>query len=32
MILHPDGQKLLFHEARTPNTFTREPVDDDQIK
>ncbi|MEV4419235.1 malonic semialdehyde reductase [Patulibacter sp. NPDC049589] len=30
--LSPDAQSLLFREARTANTFTDEPVSDDQIR
>jgi len=30
--LSPDAQDLLFRRARTANTFTDEPVDDDQVK
>ncbi|MFF0742915.1 malonic semialdehyde reductase [Streptomyces sp. NPDC004111] len=30
--LHPAAQDLLFREARTANTFTAEPVDEEQIQ
>ncbi|MDO9406843.1 malonic semialdehyde reductase [Patulibacter sp.] len=32
LALAPDAQSLLFREARTANTFTDEPVTDDQIR
>ena len=31
LLLSPEAQDLLFREARTANTFTDEPVTDDQI-
>ncbi|MFU8874227.1 malonic semialdehyde reductase [Micromonospora sp. SL4-19] len=30
--LHPDAQALLFTDARTANTFTDEPVTDEQLR
>ena len=30
--LAPDAQDLLFREARTANTFTDEPVSDEQVQ
>ncbi len=30
--LHPDAQALLFTQARTANTFTDEPVTDEQLR
>jgi hypothetical protein len=32
LALDPAAQNLLFREARTANTFTDEPVTDDQIE
>lgn len=32
LALHPDAQDLLFHSARTANTFTDEPVTDEQVR
>ena len=32
LALDPDAQDLLFREARTANTFTDEPVTDEQVK
>ena len=32
LTLHPDAQALLFTEARTANTFTDEPVSDEQLQ
>lgn len=32
LALEQDAQALLFHEARTANTFTDEPVSDEQIR
>jgi 3-hydroxypropanoate dehydrogenase len=32
LALAPDAQDLLFRQARTPNTFTADPVSDDQIQ
>jgi 3-hydroxypropanoate dehydrogenase len=32
LVLAPEAQDLLFRQARTPNTFTAEPVSDEQIK
>ncbi|MER7680174.1 malonic semialdehyde reductase [Streptomyces sp. NPDC096934] len=32
LVLEPAAQELLFREARTANTFTDEPVTDDQIQ
>lgn len=32
LVLAGDAQDLLFREARTPNTFTDEPVTDDQVR
>jgi hypothetical protein len=31
LMLSTDAQDLLFRQARTPNTFTDEPVTDEQI-
>ncbi|MFJ2933064.1 malonic semialdehyde reductase [Streptomyces sp. NPDC087219] len=32
LVLHPAAQDLLFRQARTANTFTAEPVTEDQIR
>ena len=32
LALNPDAQDLLFHAARTANTFTDQPVTDEQIQ
>ncbi|MFJ5073125.1 malonic semialdehyde reductase [Streptomyces sp. NPDC088553] len=32
LVLHPAAQELLFRRARTANTFTAEPVTEDQIR
>ena len=32
LVLDADAQDLLFREARTANTFSPEPVDDDQLR
>ncbi|KOV58609.1 malonic semialdehyde reductase [Streptomyces sp. MMG1121] len=32
LVLDPEAQDLLFREARTPRTFTDEPVTDEQIQ
>ena len=32
LVLDPDAQDLLFREARTANTFTDEPVTEEQVK
>ena len=32
LVLHPEAAELLFRSARTANTFTDEPVDDDQVR
>ncbi|WP_426362471.1 malonic semialdehyde reductase [Streptomyces sp. E-08] len=32
LALHPAAQDLLFREARTANTFTAEPVTEDQVR
>ncbi|MEU1882234.1 malonic semialdehyde reductase [Streptosporangium sp. NPDC020072] len=32
LVLSPEAQDLLFREARTANTFTTEPVSDEQVR
>jgi len=32
LVLHPEAQELLFRQARTANTFSEEPVSDEQIE